>query len=555
MRSPFSFNYLLGLFLLGGAVLPHSTQALEPDFTILRGEPPAIVMRLGSTMAHRVVDVMVLRGHRNPTLSSQNIYATRVRMKADSNGNIDFAKHAPLDGWSYKDAAGQAQSLHEADVWGPLWNMTTTHKDSLPVFLHDSLAEMVEVDSLTFGDIVYIAVQNGHIVNKTRLSYLESHPDVVTEIVDTEKLPEDERFKGSVTYPKICLEIPCPAKVIWGGSGGPVAQELISYWANRGIVVVSLEYFTQEKEKARSHLTYFIRQTPLEIFRNGIRYAKRLPFVDPNRVLIEGGSRGGEAALLVGVHFKSEVAGVISKRPIQYTQGSGLTGNQIQSEIARPETSSWTLNGVELPYIPLGNDGLNAWTLKQPDGVTTDAATGFLRFTFRSSFVAAFAEVARTQPDVLEKSLIPVTQISAPLAVLNPDSDGMWPSQQAYEWIRQQRMGTSNDLFFNAPGLGHVDLIPGSPTMESMDALIMGSFLDERDSEGKRIMKPSYWYCGGDPLANHRGGIAIYEANKTFTRQVTRATLKPLSLETPKKSLFCRLLLGLRELWHVRKSP
>src|SRR5690348_7201065 len=73
----------------------------------------------------------------------------------------------------------------------------------------------------------------------------------------------------------------------------------------------------------RFALAYFrapgLRQTmtdiPLEYFRHALIWLARQPEVDAKHIVIDGGSRGTQAALLLAVHFPGLVHGVIAISP------------------------------------------------------------------------------------------------------------------------------------------------------------------------------------------------------------------------------------------------
>jgi dienelactone hydrolase len=100
-----------------------------------------------------------------------------------------------------------------------------------------------------------------------------------------------------------------PAVLQLGGSGGSYGYLPAALIASRGYPTLSLAYF---KEPG---LPRTLKDIPLEYFAKALRWLAAQPGVDPNRVLVYGASRGGEAALLIGATYPDLVHGVIACTP------------------------------------------------------------------------------------------------------------------------------------------------------------------------------------------------------------------------------------------------
>jgi dienelactone hydrolase len=122
-----------------------------------------------------------------------------------------------------------------------------------------------------------------------------------------------------------------PAVVAWGGSeGGLGSFAIAAALASHGYAALALAYFDEPG------LPQVLSRIRLEYFGRALRWLARRPDVDPRRVVVEGGSRGGEAALLVGATFPRLVHGVIALVP------SDLVNQAISG------ASTWTLHGREV---------------------------------------------------------------------------------------------------------------------------------------------------------------------------------------------------------------
>lgn len=127
-----------------------------------------------------------------------------------------------------------------------------------------------------------------------------------------------------------------PALLILGGSEGgqsPLVTESAAQLAARGYPALALAYF------AVPGLPAALERVPLEYFATALRLLRAQPGVDPARVLVQGASRGGEAALLVGSAYPELVAGVVA----------GVPGARAGPRPGRPDTPAWTWRGRPLP--------------------------------------------------------------------------------------------------------------------------------------------------------------------------------------------------------------
>jgi dienelactone hydrolase len=89
-----------------------------------------------------------------------------------------------------------------------------------------------------------------------------------------------------------------PAVVVFGGSeGGQSMDHPGSLLAAHGYPVLSVAYF------AAPGLPRNLERIPIEYFARAAALLRRQPGVDPEQVLAWGVSRGGEAAMLLGVHY------------------------------------------------------------------------------------------------------------------------------------------------------------------------------------------------------------------------------------------------------------
>jgi dienelactone hydrolase len=130
-----------------------------------------------------------------------------------------------------------------------------------------------------------------------------------------------------------------PAVVVFGGSeGGDSMFDVAGLLAAHGYPALSLAYFGERG------LPPELVNIPLEYFARAVRMMRRLPEVDPHRVVVMGDSRGGEAALLIAASFPRLVHGAI-----------GLVPSDSVYPAPAANLRAWTLHGraVPLEQIPV----------------------------------------------------------------------------------------------------------------------------------------------------------------------------------------------------------
>jgi dienelactone hydrolase len=134
-----------------------------------------------------------------------------------------------------------------------------------------------------------------------------------------------------------------PAVLQLGGSGGGHGALPAALLASDGFPSLSLAYFREPD------LPPNLQNIPLEYFRTALRWLADQPGVDPNRLVVLGVSRGGEAAILLGANYPDLVHGVVA-----CTIAPNILGG------SPPGTPAWTINGKPIPYGPLPVEQINA---------------------------------------------------------------------------------------------------------------------------------------------------------------------------------------------------
>jgi dienelactone hydrolase len=149
----------------------------------------------------------------------------------------------------------------------------------------------------------------------------------------------DLRLAHAGIYGELYQPAKTPTKhaaiLLFGGSEGGLSGTLeAKLLAAHGYPTLALAYF---KEPG---LPQTLAGVPLEYFAKALSLLRVQPGVDPAHVIVHGGSRGGEAALILGSVYPKLVNAVIAEVPNSVVVGS-------YPPSAKP---AWTLHGKELPF-------------------------------------------------------------------------------------------------------------------------------------------------------------------------------------------------------------
>jgi len=141
----------------------------------------------------------------------------------------------------------------------------------------------------------------------------------------------------------------------------------------------------------------------LETFDRALAFLRAQPTVNPRQIAVLGGSKGGEAALLVGTRARGLKA-VIAGMP------SSVVWPGISRSAAAAQ-SSWTVGGVPMAFLPYAG---GSFATRGIFGLYNDALPDLPQ-----------------HPD----AVIPVERISSPLLLICGEADSLWPSCPMAEQI------------------------------------------------------------------------------------------------------------------------
>lgn len=238
--------------------------------------------------------------------------------------------------------------------------------------------------------------------------------------------------------------------VVLGGSSGRVDVARARLFANQGSSALALQWFGGEGQAPG------ICEIPLETF-----FAATDCLVEAGcrRIVYVGTSKGAEAALLAAVH-DSRIGAVVAISPSSVVWGNIGAG---RDGVSWPERSSWSLNGIPLPFVPTNPD----WTPQYAGGL----------ISYRSLFERCLKTFAREA----DAAAIPVETASAEILLVAGGDDALWPSLWFATDIvgRRGAVGKGAQLI-SLPDAGHRILLPGESTPRSTLHAHGGS--DEADS-------------------------------------------------------------------------
>ncbi len=262
-------------------------------------------------------------------------------------------------------------------------------------------------------DVDIDVVRSGRVAGEAVLS----RSGVAADVVQTDTTLAAQGFVGAYFAPPVGAA-PGPAVLAIGGSEGGYGPYPAALLASHGYPSLSLAYFDEPG------LPQTLKDIPLEYFATALRWLAAQPGVDPKRVVLLGGSRGGEGALLIGSTYPDLVHAVIADVP----------SDQVVPSF--PDTSgfAWTLGGRPIPYGP-----------------------------------------------------IPVEKIGGPVLAFGGGQDQVWDSFDAVKSIvaRAHAHGRTDIVGVEYPLAGHgLSSVPNTPPFETAKIQVAPGIFDELDLGG-----------------------------------------------------------------------
>ncbi len=230
--------------------------------------------------------------------------------------------------------------------------------------------------------------------------------------------------------------------LVLSGSSGRIETDRCRMLTSHGVAAASIRYFGGPGQPDEARLV------PLETFDDVLadlhaRY---------QRLVVLGTSWGAQAALLLGT-LHPEIDAVVAISPT-YVSWAGLSDE-------RPQRSSWTLRGEQVPFVPFDDEAIED-AVKEADGELP-------------SFCEAYLSALEKYADRVPAATIPVERITGEVVLVAGGGDALWPSVLFAEAVRRRR--TAHDLetiVVTHPEAGHRVVLPGEPVLPLSQRLAWG---------------------------------------------------------------------------------
>ena len=365
---------------------------IYPSEKVLMGTPVKITMN--NLLPDKKIILHALRKRWGGLIYS---YAN---FQSDANGQVFLNRSKPING-----------TYSGIDSLGIFWSMSWPSQYNLEL--------PFKIDSLKQNTIYFYIEAGNKIIATGELELLDRLSHIVTEKIDKHNLVADFHFpKDKKNLPVLIL--------VGGGSKGEYEwiNQMTQIIASHGYATVTLPYNNV------TPLPKYLENVPLEYFFDAIDWIKQKPMIDPEKIIIAGGSRGGELALLLA-SLDPDITGVIAIEP-SHVVWQGLPHNPFN--IIWPK-ASWTLHGKSLPYMKHKFHWPTIWK--------------FINGGRQIEMMNIHEEPIKDRTKV-EKALIKVENINGPILFIAGKADCVWPS---YKMCRIME-GRLDSLQFKYPVQG-----------------------------------------------------------------------------------------------------
>jgi len=306
--------------------------------------------------------------------------------KTDSKGQIQLNKDKPI-----------SATYSGVDSLGIFWSMTK------PKYINEELP--FEIKNLNSNTIYFQLEADKKIFSKEELQLNIITPDIYCEEI------RNKDMAANFYYPKNKQNL--PLIIMLGGSDGGLRQvdDRAKIISSHGYAVLALGYFGMD------NLPKNLERIPVEYFFNAINRAKEKQFIDTAKIVIEGYSKGGEAALLIA-SMRRDIKGAIAFVP------SNVRWQGIPDGPSFISKSSWTLKGKDLPF------------LKCSIGFSF-----FWKYICKSKQIEMreiFKPIITEDKSIIEPALIEVEKINGPILLVAVKDDKIWPSYDMCQMMKNR---------------------------------------------------------------------------------------------------------------------
>lgn len=204
--------------------------------------------------------------------------------------------------------------------------------------------------------------------------------------------------------------------IVPGSGGGFIRDRAILGLVNQGYNVFSMVYFGE------SGLPKQIEQIPIEGIHKSIAWLKKEQEV--KKIIVIGISKGAELSLLYASKF-DDIDGLIC-----YSPSNIILPNHVQIKKEKDFKSSWTYQGIEVPYAKLK-------LFKAPAGNVI--------------YKSYIDPILKDEAELL-KAEIEVEKIKCPLLLLSGKEDQVWPAYPMSKRMEKRIQAHASQTPINAIG-------------------------------------------------------------------------------------------------------
>jgi dienelactone hydrolase len=273
---------------------------------------------------------------------------------------------------------------------------------------------------------------------------------------------------------------PLPAVLMLGGAEGGLHEDNAALLAAHGYVVLALAYY------GMPGLPQTLTNIPVEYFGTALTYLAGRADVAAGQIAVHGGSKGGEAALLIGSIYPAVRAVVSIVGGGLVTQGISQdveTGSLL--EILRTPVPNWTYQGRELPYLP------NVVTPRMEAAVAAGGPVSL-----------GWAAPDLSRADKVAQAAIPVERIAGPVLLISGADDQTYGP--AFQEAAAQRLAAAGHRypFQHIVHLGAGHLIAAAPYRPTTQSVFPGPGVP--------------FQYGGTPAADAAARLATWHETQRF---------------------------------------
>jgi len=313
---------------------------------------------------------------------------------------------------------------------------------------------------------------------------------LTANITTTESKVESNGIHGKLFRPSGYKRY--PGIIVLGGSGGGLewSDSFALRLAHEGYAALALAYFRYaDLPKAPVNI-------PLEYFKKGFDWMTAREDIDTSKLVIIGGSRGAELALILGATYP-EVKAVIgyASSSVVWSATGGITS------LGRV---SWTYQNRPLPRMKL------YFSLKLLREIVKMISCLIRKKTF---YAVPLLKAALSNRSLVERSSIQVEKIDGPVILISGDDDKLFPSTFMSEMI-MERLKKYNHPYTNKhyryKQAGHSINLPDLPP-------------EHYPTQTTHVLTNLVCELGGDPDVNEKAGKKAWANVVAFLQRHTVA--------------------------------